>query len=70
MNFVKTDLCPKQCDCDKEDGFNRARCTDQNIVSIEVDVPKEVQVYSLSNNVISELENFVFQVINVKIPLF
>lgn len=60
--FVSCDVCPKQCDCDMEDGLNRARCVDQNIISIAVGVPKEVQVYSLRHNAISELENFCFVV--------
>lgn len=55
-------LCPKQCDCDMTDGLNRATCVDQNIVSVDVGVPKEVQIYSLTRNVISELENFCFKV--------
>ncbi|XP_068626675.1 leucine-rich repeat-containing protein 24 [Battus philenor] len=54
-------LCPKQCDCDMENGLNRATCVDQNIVSVAVGVPQEVQVYSLSHNVISELDNFCFK---------
>ncbi|XP_047509228.1 leucine-rich repeat transmembrane neuronal protein 2 [Pieris napi] len=53
--------CPKQCDCDTENGLNRASCVDQNIVSVAVGVPKQVQVYSLSRNVISELDNFCFK---------
>lgn len=59
--FVNADLCPKQCDCDMEQGLNRATCTDQNIVSIEVGVPKQVQIYSLSHNVIIELDNYSFK---------
>ncbi|CAH2102275.1 unnamed protein product [Euphydryas editha] len=52
------------------DGLNRATCVDQNIVSVDLGVPKEVQVYSLNRNVISELENFCFKEIgysNLKI---
>ncbi|XP_075974876.1 uncharacterized protein LOC142975734 [Anticarsia gemmatalis] len=59
--FVSCDVCPKQCDCDMDDGLNRATCVDQNIISIDVGVPKAVQVYSLSHNVISELDNFCFK---------
>lgn len=55
-------LCPKECDCDMDDGLNRAACVDQNIVSVDVGVPKEVQVYSLRRNVISELDNYCFKV--------
>ncbi|CAH2050677.1 unnamed protein product, partial [Iphiclides podalirius] len=58
---VKGAMCPKQCDCDMENGLNRATCVDQNIVSVGVGVPREVQVYSLSHNVISELDNFCFK---------
>uniref|UniRef100_A0A2A4K268 LRRNT domain-containing protein n=1 Tax=Heliothis virescens TaxID=7102 RepID=A0A2A4K268_HELVI len=58
---VSGEVCPKQCDCDMDNGLNRAVCVDQNIISIEVGVPKEVQVYSLSHNVISELDNFCFK---------
>ncbi|XP_013134694.1 PREDICTED: leucine-rich repeat-containing protein 26 [Papilio polytes] len=54
-------VCPKQCDCDMENELNRATCVDQNIVSVGVGVPKEVQVYSLSHNVLSELDNFCFK---------
>lgn len=56
------DVCPKQCDCDMYDGQNRAVCVDQKLVSIDVGVPKQVQVYSLSRNAISELDNFCFKV--------
>ncbi|CAK1540187.1 unnamed protein product [Leptosia nina] len=59
-------LCPKQCDCDTENGLNRAICVDQNIVSVAVGVPKEVQVYSLSRNVLSELDNFCFKEIGYR----
>lgn len=60
--YVNGDLCPKQCDCDMDNGLNRAVCVDQNIISIEVGVPNAVQVYSLSRNAISELDNFCFKV--------
>lgn len=56
------DLCPKECDCDIENGLNRATCVNQHIVSVDVGVPTAVQVYSLSNNAISELENYCFKV--------
>ncbi|KAJ8736178.1 hypothetical protein PYW08_006834 [Mythimna loreyi] len=58
---VWSEKCPKQCDCDMDNGLNRAVCVDQNIINIEVGVPKAVQVYSLSHNVISELDNFCFK---------
>ncbi|XP_049874788.1 leucine-rich repeat-containing protein 38 [Pectinophora gossypiella] len=58
---ASAELCPKQCDCDREDELNRATCVDQNIIGIDVGVPKEVQVYSLSHNAISELDNFCFK---------
>ncbi|XP_045499458.1 leucine-rich repeat transmembrane neuronal protein 3 [Colias croceus] len=59
-------LCPKQCDCDSDNGLNRAICVDQNIISVALGVPKEVQVYSLSRNVISELDNFCFKELGYK----
>ncbi|CAK1602262.1 unnamed protein product [Parnassius mnemosyne] len=59
--FAHGSLCPKQCDCDMENGLNRATCVDQNIVSVGIDVPREVQVYSLSHNAINELDNFCFK---------
>ncbi|XP_063616465.1 leucine-rich repeat-containing protein 26 [Cydia splendana] len=54
-------LCPRQCDCDVSNGLNRATCEGQNIISMEVGVPSGVQVYSLSHNVISGLENYCFK---------
>lgn len=62
---VGAELCPKECDCDMDNGLNRAMCVDQNIITIDMGVPKEVQVYSLSHNVISGLDNFCFKVSNV-----
>ncbi|XP_041975475.1 leucine-rich repeat-containing G-protein coupled receptor 6 [Aricia agestis] len=56
-----TTYCPKQCDCDIDNGLNRALCDDQNIVSIDVGVSKAVQIYSLRRNLISELQNFCFK---------
>lgn len=61
LNVVYCDVCPKQCDCDMDEGLNRAKCVDQNIISIDVGVPKAVQVYSLSHNAISELDNYCFK---------
>lgn len=58
---VGGELCPKECDCDLDNGLNRAMCVDQNIITIDMGVPKEVQVYSLSHNVISGLDNFCFK---------
>ncbi|CAH0405253.1 unnamed protein product [Chilo suppressalis] len=55
------DLCPKECDCDMDNGLNRATCIDQNLISVDVGVPKEVQVYILTHNLISELDNFCFK---------
>ncbi|XP_059053087.1 vasorin [Achroia grisella] len=55
------ELCPKKCDCDMDDGLNRATCNNQNIVNVDVGVPKSVQMYSLSHNAITELENFCFK---------
>ncbi|XP_026319409.1 leucine-rich repeat-containing protein 24 [Hyposmocoma kahamanoa] len=55
------DLCPKECDCDIENGLNRATCVNQHIVNVDVGVPTAVQVYSLSNNAISELDNYCFK---------
>lgn len=57
-----SDVCPKQCDCDTDKGLNRAVCVDQNIVTVDIGVPKQVQVYSLNNNGITELDNFCFKV--------
>lgn len=59
---VFAQLCPKQCDCDVDNGLNRATCEGQNIVSVQVGVPDAVQVYSLSRNAISELDNYCFKV--------
>lgn len=56
------DLCPKECDCDIENGLNRATCENQLIVNVDVGVPTAVQVYSLSRNAISELDNYCFKV--------
>lgn len=56
------DLCPKECDCDIDNGLNRATCVNQVIVHIDVGVPTAVQVYSLSNNAIGELDNYCFKV--------
>jgi hypothetical protein len=64
LTYSYGDLCPKKCDCDMNNGLNRAICVDQNIISIDIGVPKAVQVYSISHNVISELDNFCFKVIN------
>ncbi|CAH0695376.1 unnamed protein product [Spodoptera exigua] len=58
---VGGESCPKQCDCDMDNGLNRAMCVDQNIITIYMGVPKAVQVYSLSHNVISELDNYCFK---------
>ncbi|XP_053610539.1 vasorin [Plodia interpunctella] len=58
---VSAELCPKQCDCDLENGLNRATCVDQNIISVEMGVPKAVQVYVLSHNAITELDNYCFK---------
>lgn len=67
LSFYSTlcDFCPKECDCDVENGLNRATCVDQNIISVAVGVPKQVQVYSLSRNVISELDNLCFKVSHI-----
>lgn len=62
---VRGEVCPKQCDCDMDNGLNRAMCVDQNIINIDVGVSKAVQVYSLSHNAISELDNFCFKVQHV-----
>ncbi|XP_047985437.1 leucine-rich repeat-containing protein 26 [Leguminivora glycinivorella] len=59
--YVCGQLCPRQCDCDVSNGLNRATCEGQNIISMEVGVPSGVQVYSLSHNVISGLENYCFK---------
>ncbi|VVC93324.1 unnamed protein product [Leptidea sinapis] len=59
-------VCPTQCDCDMDNGLNRASCVNQNIVSVGVGVPAEVQVYSLSHNAISELDNFCFKELGYK----
>ncbi|KAL4716965.1 hypothetical protein ACJJTC_012776 [Scirpophaga incertulas] len=61
LKYSRGELCPKKCDCDMNKGLNRATCVDQNIISVDVGVPKAVQVYSLSRNVISELDNFCFK---------
>ncbi|XP_013197119.2 SLIT and NTRK-like protein 2 isoform X1 [Amyelois transitella] len=63
LGCVDAELCPKQCDCDSDNGLNRATCVDQNIISIEMGVPKGVQVYVLSHNAITELDNFCFKAI-------
>lgn len=60
-SIVCGQLCPKQCDCDMEDGLNRATCSNQNIIEVDVGVPRIVQVYCLSHNAITELDNFCFK---------
>lgn len=62
ISAVVSELCPKQCDCDLYNGLNRAVCVDQNIININVGVPTAVQVYHLTHNAISELDNFCFKV--------
>lgn len=61
ISYVSGDLCPKKCDCDMDNGLNRASCVDQNIISVEVGVPSGVQKYIVSHNAISELDNFCFK---------
>lgn len=59
---VSAQLCPKQCDCDMKNELNSATCTNQNIVTIDIGVPKQVQMYTLSYNALNELDNYVFKV--------
>ncbi|KAM3967833.1 uncharacterized protein ACR2FA_011371 [Aphomia sociella] len=61
VGSIRGELCPKQCDCVMENGLNRASCNNQNIINVYVGVPKIVQVYSLSYNGITELENYCFK---------
>ncbi|CAG9796440.1 unnamed protein product [Diatraea saccharalis] len=58
---VGSDFCPKVCDCDMDSGLNRATCIDQNLIGVDVGVPKGVQKYILTHNLISELDNFCFK---------
>lgn len=55
-------ICPSLCQCDMTFGLRTARCTGQQINSVEVDFPVEVQHVDLSDNVISSLENYAFSV--------
>lgn len=54
--------CPHTCKCDKYEGLRRATCHNRNLITIEADVPKEVEILDMSFNHISELNDHIFAV--------
>lgn len=52
--------CPSLCECDEFEDLRRASCINQKIVTIEADIPKEVQILDMSHNQISDLEESIF----------
>ncbi|XP_077287648.1 uncharacterized protein LOC143912248 [Arctopsyche grandis] len=60
-------VCPRQCHCDLFEELQRAACTNHNIIDINIGVYKYVQIYNLSHNAISKLEDFSFENMNYKL---
>ncbi|XP_066593589.1 phospholipase A2 inhibitor beta-like [Prorops nasuta] len=56
--ILAEELCPSFCDCDFWFGLRRAACTGRHLYSIHTDVPREIQALDLSNNAISNVNNF------------
>lgn len=54
--------CPSLCECDSFENLRRAKCHNQNIITLEADIPKEVEVIDLSFNQISHLTDQIFLV--------
>lgn len=54
--------CPLVCKCDVFEGLRRATCYDKNLVTLEADIPKEVQILDMSFNQISHLDDHIFWV--------
>lgn len=54
--------CPSICKCDIIKNLKRATCYNHNIVTLEADIPKEVEIIDLAFNQISHLDDHIFLV--------
>lgn len=54
--------CPSICKCDIIKNLRRATCNNHNIVTLEADIPKEVEIIDLAFNHISQLDDQIFLV--------
>lgn len=71
VNSTLTEVkCPLICKCDFYEGFKRATCTNQKLIMIESEVPKESELLDLSFNQITEIGNHIFSVRYVKYKMF
>lgn len=54
--------CPFHCKCDIFEKYRRATCTNQSLVSVDAEIPTQVQLLDLSYNQIYELSDHIFVV--------
>lgn len=66
-NSVSRTKCSALCMCDIHDGMRRTSCNHRFIVDVNLIIPNNVQIYDVSYNSISKLDDFCFRVHNKKV---
>lgn len=61
INAADTEHCPSYCKCDLFENLNRADCSEQQLISPNVEVPNAVELLNLSHNDITTLDNVCFE---------
>ncbi|KAK9506356.1 hypothetical protein O3M35_008309 [Rhynocoris fuscipes] len=52
--------CPPYCRCSVTNSLRHVKCKGQNLISVDLDVPRSVQWFEVSYNSISELGDYIF----------
>ncbi|XP_070504514.1 uncharacterized protein [Chironomus tepperi] len=55
------EICPRVCVCDVFEGQKRADCSEQHLVSAEINIAKSVEILNLSGNEITTVDNHNFK---------
>ncbi|CAG9804264.1 unnamed protein product [Chironomus riparius] len=55
------EICPRVCVCDVFEGQKRADCSEQHLVSAEINLAKSVEILNLSGNDITTVDNHNFK---------
>ncbi|KAG5674536.1 hypothetical protein PVAND_004498 [Polypedilum vanderplanki] len=61
VNCLIKEICPKVCICDVFEGFKRADCSEQNLISPDINIAKSVEILNLSGNQIATIHNENFE---------
>ncbi|XP_049780072.1 uncharacterized protein LOC126176908 isoform X2 [Schistocerca cancellata] len=57
--------CPYYCQCYMWENMKAANCVNQNIITVDISIPRQTEALDVSNNFIRRIEDHVFKVLDL-----